>query len=245
MVIFTYRSVGGPMTFKKLFSILCLTFSLIGSTNLFGAGAPVKVVAISLQKVIAHRHWNQIFGKIADGLKQLPLQDVPEALMIIGSTLKLHFQGQEISLKGLIEQYPMLENHEEAIYEIATTATYDKEVIAILKKLKKRGIILVLASNSGAEWIEYLKQQNSKVFGLFDLFCLGSKNIKKPDMRYFEMMREEVNSFAGITDHDEILFIDSNKTHVEAAANSDLNIQALQFTSAEEFENVLIELGYL
>lgn len=233
------------MTFKKLFSFLCLSFLATSSMTVFCA-APAKVVAISFQKVIAHRHWNQVLGKVSDALVQIPLQDVPEAMMIVGSTLKLHFKGQEISLRALISQYPILADYEQAIYEIATTATYDQNVIAVLKMLKDQGVILVLASNTGADWIEYLKQTNSAIFGLFDLYCLGSdKNGKKPSLEYYKNMRTMINTFASITDEDEILFVDSCKTSVNAATNSDRNIEAIQFTSAEDLENKLIELGYL
>lgn len=247
IIIFTYRCVGGSMTFKKLFSFLFLTLFFASNTALFSATTSVRVVAISLQKIIAHRHWNQVFGKIAHGLRQVPLREVPEVLMITGKTLTLHFRGREISLQALIQQYPLLANYEQMIYEVATMATYNQDVIALLKKLKENDVILVLASNTSADLIDYLKENNADVFGLFDLFCIGTdKDGKKPSVQYFTKLRDMINNYAMLSNEDAIVLVDFSEKNVKTAMEcSDLNIQALQFSSAQELEEELTELGYL
>lgn len=237
------------MSFKKISLFLFVT---IFANSLFSISAnikkSIKVLAISREDVISKRHWNKVVAKVGRELTHIPARDVPEAIAITAKTLKKHFNGIEISLKDLVEQHPLVAKHKDAVYEIATTAVYNESVIALLRMLKEQGVILVFASNTGADWAEYLRQSKPEVFGLFDIFCLGTQEDgKKPDQRYFERMCSMIMDYTASPNLDdvEILFVDPNPKYIQAAATLDLGIETVQFISASQLENTLLDFGYL
>ncbi len=228
------------MLLKKYWMMLFISIFFLPRIHADNALSSQKIIAISYQKIIAHRDWKLTFKKAARAFKKISLKDLPKGFKVMGATLKKHFKGAEIKLDQLIQEYSFLNKYRELMYEVATAAYHDAHMIMLLEKLKAKGVLLVLATNTPADWIEYLKG-HQECFKLFDLYCLGSGDFgRKPDFKYLQ------NLHAAVSNEDSpILIIDSDAQNVKKMQCDELNIQSIQFTTPQELEIQLIELGYL
>jgi hypothetical protein len=84
------------------------------------------------------------------------------------------------------------------------------------------------------------------LFNLFDLFYHESKDTGfKSDATFYQGLRSTINNYASVTHATEVLFVDSNKAHTDAAQKASLNIRPYLFIGSEEFKEELIKKGYL
>jgi len=119
--------------------------------------------------------------------------------------------------------------------EVDGAATVDHGTVAIVSALSKK-YKLALISNAPSKLIRGILAEND-LEQYFDVIVVSSEvGMVKPNHDIFQLALEKL----GVAPSESV-FIDDNIRHVEAAAK--LDIQAIQFKSAEQLQADLANLG--
>jgi len=109
----------------------------------------------------------------------------------------------------------------------------DKEVIKIIEKVKKSGIICVLSTKQERYRVEYMKNE----LGLGELFDFV---VSSHEVGYFknnpEFYRRILELLPGIKTN-EIIFFDDREKNIKAAES--LGIKSILFKNLEDFKNTI------
>lgn len=109
----------------------------------------------------------------------------------------------------------------------------------ILKRLREKGVPTYAITNfSNEKWPIACKNYPDLGTGFIDIVVSGDVKMTKPDLAIYQLLIDR-NQLAP----QECVFIDDSPANVEAA--NELGIHGLLFTSAEQFEEDLQDLGVL
>lgn len=155
--------------------------------------------------------------------------------------------GKKLSVIDILHDVPKLAKYKEDLYRIATLEKPIDTTIAILKKLKEQGnVVLVLASNMDEDFLEYNRIIKPEIFDLFDYhYVFSEKNGEKPDQKYYEGMCHAAENQIPHAEQVKRVFVDDKQENIIGAQNSNLHIQCIHYTGAEKFEEDLIAYGVL
>lgn len=113
----------------------------------------------------------------------------------------------------------------------------DREVIEIIKELKKNHKVFLFSNYIGELLRIILKKQ--EITELFDEIIISSEHqLKKPDPLFFKILTNKAN-----VENNEILFIDDRLENVEGAKK--IGINAIQFINSQKLLSDLKELKVL
>jgi len=110
--------------------------------------------------------------------------------------------------------------------------------VKILEKLKNNNLNLFALTNWSHETFPYAKKHFTFLNHFLDIVVSGTEKVIKPDHRIYEILLTRNNLNAH-----ESVFIDDRPINVEAAEN--IGITGIHFTSAENLELTLKQLGVL
>jgi FMN phosphatase YigB (HAD superfamily) len=228
------------MTFKKVILFLLILFSTF--QTIFAIPQKIKgIIAADCHGVIVEsKKWKR-HRKISL-LVLRHLDDLPFMTKMAFKILYKYFNQEKLSMLGVFQEFPELERYRDEIYDIRRLESPIPAMIALLKKLKDRGYLLVLASNLEPDVFAYNLKECPEYLDFFDFHFLSKDEtdkkdtvyISKPNPQYFVDLRKKINEYAGVGDDVEIIFIDDRTENVESAAQqSELNIRAV---TPEEFK---------
>jgi hypothetical protein len=201
-----------------------------------------KIVAVSTQDVLSIRQDVAIAKKIVKFLWRKDLRT--NFFIYLGPLFNVLFD-KKVSVEKLIADYPSLAKYKNKLYKIVAMSETMHETVDLLKELKRQGVLLVLAPDSAHDVVDYAKAKNPEMYGLFDSYYFDPENKQKSDKSFYTKFREKINELAAVTHAHEVLFVDSNKAHADAANKANLNIVPHLFINATEFKEELIKKGYL
>jgi FMN phosphatase YigB (HAD superfamily) len=120
----------------------------------------------------------------------------------------------------LAKKYPGLDAFKQDFIALTNMQEINKPVVKALKKLKKQGFKIVLASNIGPEVLSALERDKDSIkihraLALFDERIVPNEAnnfIHKPHKIFFEKVKE-----SSIVRNKDVLFIDDNDGHLRAA----------------------------
>lgn len=144
---------------------------------------------------------------------------------------KNHSLKWDVGEMNLNEVYDVLSNITEIPKYLVWNKFYknlntDREVIKLIKKLKKNYKIFLFSNYIGELLRTLLEKQ--KITDLFDEIIISSEHkLKKPDPKFFEVLLKK----SGVS-KDEILFIDDKLENINGA--KDFGINAFQFINSEK-----------
>lgn len=111
------------------------------------------------------------------------------------------------------------------------------DTVAIVKKLKKKGVRLYYLSDSVKERVEYLEEKHKFLEDFDDgIFSHKVHLTKRDGPRIFRMALTET----GLRGED-VVFVDDRRDHVETAKS--LGMQAIYFKNPKQLEDDLEKLG--
>lgn len=227
------------LNFKIILVLACSTF--IG-TNFVQAG--VKAVAFDCHGVLVERRpWTVQLG-IARFLYH-HYDAIPLAFTIGPQLLYSWFKGTKLNVAQILYDFPDLKQYKDDIYEFIRLRNIIQETIALIKRLKEQGVVIILASNMAQDTFDYNRKIRPKFFDLFDIFYISvEEHGTKKDPYFYQCLKETVQDFTGSTDVD-IVFVDDDQRNIDKALEAETGIDTILFTNPEELEEELIELGYL
>jgi putative hydrolase of the HAD superfamily len=112
----------------------------------------------------------------------------------------------------------------------------DKNIIKIIKDLRKKGIKCYIATNQEKHRTEYMKNEMD-FEDLFDeVFSSSDIGYKKPNKRFYEFVINKIKDKYKIN-ADEIIFFDDSQENVDEAKK--LGIKANLYKTFDEFKSIL------
>lgn len=115
---------------------------------------------------------------------------------------------------------------------------FNKEMVELLYALKEKGCKLILLSDHGKEWVEYIENRH-EFMSLFEKAYYSFQYSKtKKDKSIFEDVVNDLNEVA-----DECLFIDDSKINIQNAKDVGLNV--ILFETYEKLVEDLKNVGIL
>lgn len=227
---------------KKIATILC--FAFIGYTYAH-VQISKRAVVIAFQHVMAKQQKAEMLRKIGQLFSKQTWREMPKGMQILAVCLYKHLTDH-VSIKEVLIENPYLAKYEKDIYELVTLDIPDQGMIELLKKLKKEGVVLILATNKSEEVMAMLQKLHPEMFALFDGFYYSSQEHGyKPSNQFYVGLRYHVNKLADISIKQEYVYIDANKKHCDAVQFADYNVRPIWYLSVEKLEKNLIALGYL
>ncbi len=112
-----------------------------------------QAIALSFHKLVAADfNWKPVAKETYKTIKQLPAEEIPKAAWTAINAMIRHIVRKEkITVASFLAQHPEYLQYKEQIYAIASTTTYNQEVVELLKELKKNGVLLVLATDQSPD----------------------------------------------------------------------------------------------
>ena len=117
-------------------------------------------------------------------------------------------------------------------------------IAELITDLKRQGVFLVLANDSSTDLLAYNKQKKPELYNLFHAIYQREQD-DKSTVSYYKNLRSFINQTASTTHATELLYVDSAKSHIDAAYKTDLNIAPLLFVSTNQLKDELVKKGYL
>ncbi len=148
------------------------------------------------------------------------------------------------TIDDIIECYPALAAHKDAIINLGNLHEPIPETIALIKALKDQGYKHCLASNIAKDSYAVMLKKFPELFALFDgIYIAYTTNQEgvpyakkaKPDVVYYEGLRAYLHDL-GFPNDVGIVFIDDKEVNVKAAEIANVGIQAIQFRSTEQLQ---------
>jgi hypothetical protein len=229
--------------FKKIIFFCALLGGFHKSFAHYNSIPDKKIIALSDRDVIAIRQDFLISKKVAHLLWRKELRN--NFFTLMAPLCKLLFD-KKVSVEKVISEYPVLAPYKKKLYKIVALEEQLHATVDVLKELKSCGVLLVFASDSAHDVLDYKKTMNPELFNLFD-FCYqeNQKNGIQPDLQFYKGLRDAINTYACVSHANEILFVDSEKSNIDGARNADLNIVPHHFIDATTMRQDLIKKGYL
>ncbi len=230
------------MNSKKITKYLILvSLILISASSLCQEPVYKKVVALSSADIIGIRQDVAIAQKIVTLLwKKEELRS--NFFILLAPLFKLVFD-KKVSVEQLVTDYPSLAKYKTKLYKLLSRETPVAGIQELIYSLKRQGVFLVLANDSSLDQLNYNKQKKSDLYNSFN--AIYSANDDKAAPSYYQKLRSYVNQIVPTTHATEILFVDSNKSHTDAAGKTDLNIAPLLFVGSDQLKDELVKKEYL
>lgn len=186
----------------------------------------------------------------------LHTNEIPHVWDDIAKTLNISVEQYNSAKKGIIEDFnkgEITENKywekikekthatgllpEDSLYgrEFKKRFTENKEILDLVKSLKKQGYKLAILTNTISSHFDHAK--NVGLFNDFDVEVASHLvHLMKPNKNIYVYTLEKL----GVSP-DEAIFIDDTKENIDAA--NDLGIHGIVFTNKHDLENQLHQLG--
>ena len=152
-----------------LFMLFCCSTHLRGEQQ--DVVVTKKVLVVAGDGVVFK---NKMWKKQRDTLV-FALRHYNELPLMIFTSIGLAYKAlrrQKLTVASVLQSFPALEHYKHEIYDFITFENPNQEVIALLKKLKEQGFLLVFAAPIIQESYDYNKQLRPDIFSLFDVFLL-------------------------------------------------------------------------
>ncbi len=228
---------------KKIYFVTFLIFLIDNSKSCFSS--PLKVVAFDCHGVVFKSlPWNvhkEIGRFMWNHYEALPL-----GLYLAPQILYFCLSESLITVEGLLKKFPVLEKYRDEIYGFVKLQGLNEDVVALIKKLREQGVIIVLASNIHVDALVYNKKLMPEIFELFDILytCAESNGNYKSEKNYFEHLYTYLST--QLEEHNLcIAYIDDDYSAIKSLEMIQRPIQGFHFTTSQKLENALHEFVYL
>ncbi len=147
----------------------------------------------------------------------------------------------EAGTKALIEEFPQHKTEIKAYYDRWEEMLDDaiEGSVEIFRQLKASGKYKIYALTNWSSELFPIALRNFGFLNWFDgIVVSGDEGIRKPHPDFFQILFDRYT-----VKPEDTVFIDDNLRNIEAAR--ELGIQSIRFTSAEELEKELKDLGIL
>lgn len=122
-------------------------------------------------------------------------------------------------------------------YWFTSDCELDRKVLAVVGKLKEKGIFVAVATNNEIYRVKYLRKDLGFARMFSAIYASCAIGYKKPSPEFFAQI---INAQHNPTlEKEEVLFWDSDEKNVEAAR--DFGIKAEHYTSFEDFDKNMKE----
>ncbi len=227
---------GGFMSFlKNIYSSFLVIFTSCIVLQNFAAQPEDTVIAFDLHDVVFTKSTKKI-------LKQF--SHIHHTSQVISLVFNHHFWHDvkkirkqtdvaEAVFYKLIKKYPALKKFEKDFINLTNDVQRaQKEVISLIKNLKKEGYTVILASNIGSKTFENLRKKQSELMNLFTAHFVAEAPdyIHKPQVAYFDKIK---NKFSGKN----IILVDDKRINIDGAKKAGLD--GIQFKSASQLRLAL------
>lgn len=115
-------------------------------------------------------------------------------------------------------------------YWFSLESKTDKELIKYIKKLRKKGIKCLLATNNEKHRFQYMMDKMGFANAFDKTYASAHLGHKKPDQKFFQKIYKELKNIQ----KNEILFVDDSVENIEGAKN--FGIYAELYTTFEDFK---------
>jgi putative hydrolase of the HAD superfamily len=148
----------------------------------------------------------------------------------------------KVELKKYLKKWKVKKNVDELLREwFEFENQVDRDLVDLVKKLRKKGLICVLATNQEKYRNRYLKDK-MKFEEIFDLiFSSVEIGFKKPDWEFYDHIYERLQKVFPQLNKAEVLFFDDKEKNIVAAKN--YGFRAEVYSEIDVFRKQLKELG--
>lgn len=228
--------------FKK--SLSFLIFIVFTSNCSQPLEQKIKVVALDCHGVLVEsRPWNVYQGIIR--FLWHHYDAVPLAVTLGPRLINKWLQGQRLTVSTILRDFPVLEKYHDDVYHFVKLRSFFRGTLEIIKKLKKQGVIVILASNMAQDTLDYNKKIRPTLFDLFDVHYTSiDEHGPKMEPRFYTCLMQTIHELTAEAEV-AVAFIDDDQRNIDKALESGVSLDAILFTNPEQLEQKLIELGYL
>lgn len=182
-----------------------------------------------------------ISKNLSDRFKEkfnLPIEEFMPALKETMAKLRLPGAGDAFSRwKPFFEKWKINLSQDEFYGWLLYEGVENKEMVALARELKNKGLKLFILSNNFTERSEYydkhfpfLKSPSNEIFD--HIYYSWQTGLVKPDPRCFQKVLEENN-----LQPEECLYFDDSQANVDSATN--LGIKSYLFKNTETTKNII------
>lgn len=242
------------MAQKKIYiSLLSFLFVALSFCDAHDEKKPLKAAEFDYHDVVVDRKplvGAKCFGK-------LYMRHMFDGGIYVGAARsfwqRLTTESEDVSVDSLLRDIPEWKPYYDEIYECVDAMDVpNQDVISFIKKLRAKGVTVIVASNMHKDTFEHNKKSKKEVFDLFDrYFISGKANGKKPAQIFYERLRKKSNKKLCNNDAECIrnmkrVFIDDKKENVEGYKKFDPSIKGFVFNkNVQELEEFLKKENFL